>query len=307
MPENDAKCKTPKNKEHTMHKSLHSTIKHDIDLLCSDPQGRSVGRASNRAAAGYFLQKAGEYGFKPSSQEFDCLDWETAGASLSIGNEVFTVYSSQFSLGCEVVGQLLAASSVTELKNMDISGKILYLHGEIATSPLMPKNFVFYNPDEHKEIIALLEAGNPLAIISATAKDPVLSGAVYPAPMFEDGDFDIPSVYMTVEEGQRLLAHIGKTACLCSSARRIPAKALYVKACQGSGKKGSIILCAHLDTKIGTPGAIDNATGTAILIALMELLQDYQSDFLIEIVPFNGEDYYAASAEMLYLREKDQD
>lgn len=283
--------------------SLCASIKSDIDLFCQNPMGRSVGRASNRKVAEYFLHKAKEFGFIPQVQEFECLDWEAQDVKLSISGRDFSAFASPFSNPCEVSGILVAASTLAELIALDLSGNILFIHGELASSPLMPKNFVFYNPDEHKEIIAVLEDAKPLAIISATAKDPGLSGAVYPAPMFEDGDFDIPSVYMTVEEGECLLSHIGNMALLHSPAKRIPARALYVKAGKGELSASKILLCAHLDTKIGTPGAIDNATGTAILIALMELLQDYDSPYMLEIIPFNGEDYYAASSEMLYLQE----
>ncbi|MGQ9927004.1 MAG: M28 family peptidase [Chloroflexaceae bacterium] len=33
-----------------------------------------------------------------------------------------------------------------------------------------------------------------------------------------------------------------------------------------------MILCAHLDTKIDTPGAADHAAGVAVLLALAEML-----------------------------------
>lgn len=36
-----------------------------------------------------------------------------------------------------------------------------------------------------------------------------MMGALYPFPLFEDGDFDIPSVYMTDVEGERLAAYAG--------------------------------------------------------------------------------------------------
>lgn len=287
--------------------NLCASIKSDIDLFCQNPMGRSVGRASNRQVAEYFLHKAKEFGFTTQVQDFECLDWEAQDVKLNINGRDFSAFASPFSNPCDVRGILVAASTLAELQAMDLSAKILFMHGELASSPLMPKNFVFYNPDEHKEIIAILEEAKPLAIISATAKDPGLSGAVYPAPMFEDGDFDIPSVYMTVEEGECLLPYIGIMASLQSPSKRIPARALYVKAGKNESSASKIVLCAHLDTKIGTPGAIDNATGTAILIALMELLQEYNGPHMLEIVPFNGEDYYAASSEMLYLKECNND
>ena len=40
-----------------------------------------------------------------------------------------------------------------------------------------------------------------------TDRNPELVGALYPFPLFEDGDFDIPSVFMTGDEGLRLAKH----------------------------------------------------------------------------------------------------
>jgi aminopeptidase YwaD len=68
------------------------------------------------------------------------------------------------------------------LKNTNIHDKIVLLIGEIAREQLMPKNFVFYNPEHHQEIIRLLETGAPQAIMAATGRDPQLAGGVYPFP-----------------------------------------------------------------------------------------------------------------------------
>ncbi len=290
-----------------MESELSAIIKNEIACLCQDPRGRSVGRESNRAATLHFLEKAREYGFETHSREFHCLDWEAGAVSLESAGQSFTAFPSPYSQGCSLSGILVAASSLVELKDLELRDSILLLHQGIANSPLMPKNFVFYNPEEHKELIELLEEKQPLAIISATAKNPELAGAVYPTPMFEDGDFDIPSVFLSEEEGARLLPHAGRTISLISTAQRLPTRALHIRAVKGDPRLGRIVLSAHLDTKIGTPGALDNAAGTAVLIALMQILQGYRGNYQLEVIPFNGEDYYAASGEMLYLEENGQD
>jgi aminopeptidase YwaD len=170
----------------------------------------------------------------------------------------------------------------------------------------MPKNFVFYNPEEHQHIIALLEQKRPAAIISITGRNTALAGGVYPFPMFEDGDFDIPSVYMTEEEGKRLLSCIGKSAVLTSRSARIPAIAYNVIARKGKDTAERVVITAHIDAKKGTPGAIDNATGVATLLLLAELLKDYDGARMLELVAFNGEDYYAASGQMDYLKKNQE-
>jgi aminopeptidase YwaD len=201
-----------------------------------------------------------------------------------------------------VEAQLVSASNVNELAGLDVAGKILLLHGDIAKEQLMPKNFVFYNPEEHQRIIALLEKGKPVAIVCATGRNSAVAGGVYPFPLIEDGDFDIPSVYMTEEEGVRLLSRMGGAARLTSRSKRIAGMGENVIARKGNPAGGRIVVTAHIDAKKGTPGAIDNATGVAVLLLLAKLLADYDGDKQVEIVAFNGEDYYAVPGQMLYLR-----
>jgi aminopeptidase YwaD len=61
------------------------------------------------------------------------------------------------------------------------------------------------------------------------------------------------------------------------------------------------VLFAHIDARIGTPGASDNASGVIVLLLLAELLMDYSGNLGIEIVAMNGEDYYAAPGEQQYV------
>jgi aminopeptidase YwaD len=56
------------------------------------------------------------------------------------------------------------------------------------------------------------------------------------------------------------------------------------------------VLCAHYDTKIETPGAIDNAAGTAALLGLAERLAGRDLDCGLEIVAFGDEEYFGSDA-----------
>jgi aminopeptidase YwaD len=165
----------------------------------------------------------------------------------------------------------------------------------------MPKNFPFYNPERHQLIYRLLETKRPQSIIAATSRNPELAGGVYPFPLIEDGDFDIPSVYMTEEEGKKLSPFIGMDASLTIDGTRHPSKGCNVIARRGGGSGQRIVVCAHIDAKAGTPGALDNGTGVVVLLLLAELMKDYQGKLELEIVAINGEDYYAASGEVQYV------
>jgi aminopeptidase YwaD len=271
--------------------------------LCEEIPERCVGSEGNRNATRFFEKEISAFGWNTEIQEFDAIDWEDGGAVLHSDSSSFKVFVSPYSLGCAVEAPLVSASCMQELAQLEMSTKILFLYGEIAKEQLMPKNFVFYNPEEHQQIISLLEKGRPKAIICGTGRNAALAGGVYPFPLIEDGDFDIPSVYMTEDEGRRLLPHVGTTVVLKSISKRIPGKGYNVIARKGVLSSERIVITAHIDAKKGTPGAIDNATGVVVLLLLVKLLEDYDGKGLIEIVAFNGEDYYAVPGQMCYIFE----
>ncbi len=274
-----------------------------LKRLCEDISDRSVGSPGNREATRFFENRISSSGWQTEMIELDIIDWQDEGAMLHIENGRFDVLASPYSLGCTVQAQLMSASTISELEQVETTGKVLLLHGEIAKEQLMPKNFVFYNPEEHQKIIALLEEKQPSAIIAATGRNAALAGGIYPFPLIEDGDFDIPSVYTTKEIGGILLSHVRKTAKLKSFSKRIPAKAYNVIARKRNNSSERIVITAHIDAKKGTPGAIDNATGIVVLLLVAELLIDYDGPKSIELVAFNGEDYFAVPGQMDYIRK----
>jgi aminopeptidase YwaD len=107
---------------------------------------------------------------------------------------------------------------------------------------------------------------------------------------------------MTDKEGDRLLKFAGRKVTLESRATRIPSTGCNVIGRKGANPERRVVFFAHIDAKRGTPGAIDNATGVVILMLLADLLADYNGELGIEIVALNGEDYYAASGEILWVQ-----
>ncbi len=272
-----------------------------VRKLSLEISNRRVGSPGNREATNFFAARVRAFGFETQAQEFECIDWTTAGASLDCGGEPYKVQPSPYTLGGRFQASLVVASHLSELESLEAGGRLLLLLGELCKEQLMPKNFTFYNPEEHQRLVALLERKAPLAILAATSQDPGMAGAVSPFPLIEDGDFDIPSVYMSVEEGARLAAHSDRTAALEIEARRRPATGCNIIARKGVAGEPRVVVFAHIDAKDGTPGAIDNASGVATLLLLAELLAGYSGDLGVELVALNGEDYYSAPGETLYV------
>ncbi len=272
-----------------------------LKTLCVSIGERPVGSEGNRRATAFVNDQFRLSGWKTETPEFFALDWVDGGASLMCGDTSFSALVSPFSKGFKGEADLVCASSISELENLKTHGKIILLYGALASEQLMPKNFVFYNPESHQRILSALEKSGARAIVCATSRNPSLAGGVYPFPLIEDGDFNIPSVYMTEEEGIRLKSFAGRKVILESRSERIPATGCNVIARKGREDGKRIVITAHIDSKKGTPGAIDNASGVTVLIMLAELLKDYEGDRQIEIVALNGEDNYAVPGQMNYI------
>jgi aminopeptidase YwaD len=245
------------------------------------------------------------FGFAVATPFFDCIDWAENGADLSAAGLSFDVHVSPYSLGCAPTrAALVAVSSIAALEEAELDGKIVLLHGEIAKEQLMPKDFPFYNPDEHQHIIHVLESKRPCAIVAATSRDPNMVGSgVYPFPLFEDGDFEVPSVYTTDVEGERLAQLDGQEVQIEIRAQRIPATGCNVVATKGARSDRRVVIFAHIDARLGTPGAGDNASGTIVLLLLAELLAEYAGDLGVELVAMNGEDYFSSPGEKQWLAQ----
>ena len=286
---------------------LYNQAESYMKKLCKDISDRSVGSKGNIEATEFFESKLSSLGWATNMQKFDALDWWDGGAKLKSEDTEFEVFVSPFSKEFSGRAMLATASDMKELENKNFEEKIILLHGNIAGEQLMPKNFVFYNPERHQKIVSLLENSKARAIICATGRNNELAGGVYPFPLIEDGDFEIPSVYLTEEEGKRLLTYVDKQVFLEINSKRIPSYGNNVIGKQGKNESERIVITAHIDAKKGTPGAIDNASGVAILLVLAEFLSDYEGDKQIEITAFNGEDYYSSPGQMKFIMEEQDD
>lgn len=273
-----------------------------LETLCSVKPNRRTGSSGNREATDFFKETIRPFGYDVDAAPFACLDYISAGAILKNDEESFEIHPSPYSLGCDVFAEPVVVTTVDELESANCQGKILLMKGEICSEQLMPKNFVFYNPEHHQKIIALLESRQPAVIITATERKPEQVGALYPFPLIVDGDFDIPNVYCKDTIGEALAAHQGESFQLRIDGRRIPSVGTNVIARLHPGASRKIVLTAHIDAYEDAPGAADNASGTVVLLLLAEMLSGYQGDHCVEIAAFNGEDHYSVAGQMDYLK-----
>ncbi len=286
-----------------------------LHFLCTELPTRTLGTEGNRQATRFVEAQLAASGWHSERQPFDCLEWIDSGAWLTAhdvpgedsgkepGKDQWSILPGPWSLPCVLDAPLVDCTTVEEIEaQADLSDTILLLHGPIAEEQLMPKDYPFYYPEAHQRIYTAIESCKPAAVLAATGRNPSLAGGIYPFPLIEDGNFGIPTAYMTDVEGARLLAAAPAAVHLEIRSERRQAQGWNVVARKGSDFAHPIILCAHIDAKSGTPGAIDNAAGVVTLLQTAVLLADYDARQGVEIVIFNGEDNYAAAGELEYLR-----
>ncbi len=273
-----------------------------LKTLCAVKPNRRTGSSGNRDAADFFANTVRPYGYEIDAAPFECLDHACGGALLTHEEEAYEVYASPYTLACDVLAELISVSTIEELEITNCKGKILLMKGAICLEQLMPKNFVFYNPEHHQKIIALLESRKPAGIITATGKNPGQVGALYPFPLIVDGDFDIPGVYCRDNVGEAIAARQGDSFQLKIDASRFPSSATNIIARLNPGAAKKIVITAHIDAYEGSIGASDNASGVVVLLLCAEMLSNYRGENCIEIATLNGEDHYSAGGQMDYLK-----
>ena len=243
------------------------------------------------------------FGWSVEFQDFNCLNWETDGGEVRIDGATIDLTPGPYGLGVETDGPVRVVRTLQDLEQAELAGSVAVLAGELASEPLTPKAYPFYRSDEHAQIIRLLEVGAPEAVIAVTGKYPQLCGALDQFPLIEDGDFEIPAASVRSYDAGPLLEGEGEAAKVEIRSLRIPSRARNVVATRGRQSKRLTVI-AHVDTKPGTPGAVDNATGVVALLLLAELLDPTRLPDLpigVELLAVNGEDHYDAPGELAWL------
>lgn len=284
-----------------MTEPLVTTIERHLSALVGAFPDRHPGRPGNTAANDYVEAEFADLGWEVASEEFDALDAELGAARLWADERTFDIQPGPYTVPVRTNARLLPIGSLAALEEADVEGAIVLLHGQIAADQLFPKSFDFVDMPEHRHIYALLEAGSPAAVIGATGRGGGMDGGRYPYPLIEDGDFDLPTAFTTDEIGAQLIPFAGRSVELEIVSQRVSRPARQLTAGRGPAGAPRAIVLAHIDSKSGSPGALDNATGVAALVGTARLLGDYDGPYRIELIPMNGEDYYANSGEHLFV------
>jgi Iap family predicted aminopeptidase len=251
--------------------------------LAGEIGARPGGSVANATAADAIAATMARNGYSVARQWFSCTGWEAGEISLSVEGQAIEAATNPFSPACDLRAPLCALGTMDQLEASDLRGQIAVLYGVLARGPLAVKDFPYKGEDEAR-LVSLLEEKGPTALLMVQDRPGRLER------LTEDDGLRIPAATVPADAALPLLRHPAE-ARLVMKPRRWPAEACNVVGLRPGMRPERIILCAHFDSKVDTPGAQDNAAGVAALLALGAQFAAQQLNYGLELIAFNNEEY----------------
>lgn len=268
-----------------------------LEHLAVEIGKRWIGMPSIKTAGEYVETIFKDCGWKTTRQEYPCPQWTCTKSVLDCGGNVLDATVNTFSSSCDVKGKLVFCCTAEELKQADMTGKIAVLSGTLTRQDWTPRYACYaQGPDP---VVQMLEEKQPAAVIMVSPKLDVYR------PIYEDWEFKIPSVSVSARTGLHLLQNGDQPVMIQIESQRIPSSTFSVVARREGKRKERILISAHYDTDHTTPGAFDNGSGTAILLALAQTLPRMETG--IELVAFSGEDGSAIEPTVYFEQTSPED
>jgi aminopeptidase YwaD len=251
---------------------------------------RPPGSSGNAAASAYVREVLAGDGLPVREDHFRTHWWRPGGGHLAIDGTIFPVAPNPYSPSCDVSGVVTRCSSVDALAGIE-AVEVLILDGDLVAEQVTPIGYPFYVVDDHVRLLEQLRRLSPQAVIAVSD---------HWAPVFEDPALGCPSTTIPTRHGDALPA--GAWVHLVLGGEVFEADAVNLSA-RTSLNPARVVVSAHLDSKVTTSGAFDNAGSLAAVLAAVEV--GGLADLDVEIVPFNGEDHYDAGGELVWLEGTD--
>ena len=268
-----------------------------MTVLCEDIGPRMAGSEGDRRAVEYISRHFERCGASVEVQEYPCPSWEHRETRLSILNDgesaTLPALGTSFTLPCDVEGELDAVGTRWEIEYRgDLKDKVLVIYGELLEGINIDRNKTLLSVEERKPAAIIVVGDREETYITKLVRDPFLS---------------VPCASVSMEVGRELLRSRGKSAHLRIEARRFDSKSYNVIGRLRGEEEGRIIVCAHYDSAAETPGALDNASGTAVVLEMCEVLSKAPLRKDVDCIAFGAEEYgrhTIALGSVEYVRQK---
>jgi aminopeptidase YwaD len=263
-------------------KNIREELKETIRVLSEEVGQRFAGTEGEWKGTEYIYQRLSELEIPVERQVYPFVGWEPKGTpELEILSPISKVL---------ITAYLLFSGSTP---SSGIKGKLTY-HGVKGLIPGVYDMPCYNVLGEEGEILAQVvvnSGGDPIALLNPRAK------------------FPIPAVVMSYEDHLRVQELLKENHDIevfvkvegnikeCKSANIIS----HPYQSKNHAIRKKVIVCAHSDTTLNTPGAYDNGSGIAGIVEVARRLKDGNDDFPFDIdviafsneeVGFIGADYY---------------
>lgn len=280
---------------------ISDRIARHLRFLVEEVGPRPPGSPANRRATEHVRGVLSGAGFSVRESGFTTRWWEPGTGRIEIRDDMgmverLDVTPNPYSPSCDVTGVLRRVSLLSGLAVGSIGpDDILVLEGELVREQIIPIAYPFHGSDAHTELLNVILAARPAAVVAVSD---------HWAPIFEDGGLPFPSTSVPTVLGGRLANGAEARLVLGGAVHDADGVNLSALRCGGGDR---IVLSAHLDSKVTTPGAFDNAASVALLLAAVEtgMLTESIAIPPIELVFFNGEDHFDACGEIAWLADTD--
>jgi aminopeptidase YwaD len=272
---------------------LAKRIDHHLRILAEEIGARPPGSAANHRATTHVATTLEQAGLSVRCDPFWTRWWEPGPGQLCVDGRDLTVVPNPFSPPCDVQGSVVTVADLPALERLadGPGGRIVVLTGALAHEPLWPVAFPFLAVPTHRAIAASLLGARPAAVIAVSD---------HWQPILEDPDLGVPSTTIRTADAAGLITGVEVALRLGGAVHRGDGVNVAART-EGEGPR--VVLSAHVDSKVTTPGAFDNAGGVAVLLALAE--HGLPVDVPVEVVTFNGEDHADACGEVAWLAATD--
>ena len=250
--------KSPKQRA-AMHVNRERLWDH-VRVLCEEIGPRLSGTPADERTVEYIAEHFRACGTQVEVQDFPCPGWDREATELTLlaagGPDPLPAFAQTFTEACDVEAELVGVIGREELDLApDLEGKVLLLHGKVATSLAGDRNPTVLSAEERR----------PSAVIV------VSPGETVSTKLIRDPFLRVPAAAVSQSVGRKLLENEGERVRLRIRARRYDSTGHNVIGRLPGGEEGHLVVAAHYDTAAESPGATDNASGTAVVLELCEL------------------------------------
>ncbi len=252
-----------------------------LRVLCEEIGARLSGTPADERTVQYMAEHFQRCGAEVEVQDYPCPAWEHESTELTLlgadGTEQLPAFAQTFTETCDVEAEFVCVGTRDELEFApDLEGKVLVLYDRLATSLASDRNPAVLTAEERQA--AALVAVNPAETVSTKSiRDPFLR---------------VPAVAVAQSVGRKLRQNEGERLRLRIRARRYDSTGHNVIGRFPGEEPGHVVVPAHYDTAAESPGATDNASGTAVVLELCEVFAAAGRRRLgIDFIAYGAEEY----------------